>query len=295
MSTSDRGLAIAGGPLDGDRWVRVLYLDESGVGNLKADPFLVVAGVIIHADTQWAALANDLSNLLSDAVPFGAPRPAHLHAKDIYHGSGEFPRELWDRDRRNKLLWAVGDLVELYKIPVVWIAIDRKDYARMHPGDSPEEHTRDAYTCCAVGCFIQAEMYMRQQHNSAEVCSIVMEQNHNLQKRIPEMIQFMRDPGDQAANLLPLWKKVSPLAKIIDTPACQPKTASSLLQLADYCAFAIKRRMENKPGYKRLTTPLAANLMLYEMDSGLWNPVHMPSQWAVGIKYDNGQFIEGEG
>lgn len=296
MSALESGLKAFGcGPLTGDRWVRVLYLDESGIGNLKDDPIVVVAGVIIHADTQWGVLANALSDLLSDAVPFTAPRPAHLHAKDIFHGSGEFPRNLWDRERRNKLLWSVGALVETYKIPVVWMSIDRKDYAKQHPDETPEEHIRDAYTTCAVGCFMQAEMYMRQQHNAAEVCSIVMEQNQSLQKRIPEMIQFMRDPGDQVADLLPGWEKNIPLAKIIDTPACQPKTASSILQLADYCAFAIKRRLENKPGYKHLTTPLAANLMKYGMESGYWNPVHMPTYWPVGMKYENRQFVTDEG
>lgn len=294
--------AFGGAPLVGDKWVRVLYLDESGIGKLKHDPFVVVAGVIIHADSQWGLLARRLDELLSDATPFGSKRPQFLHAKDIFHGSGEFPRDKWDLKRRNKLLDSVGALVEEFSLPVVWISIDRKKFSKRFTGLNASEQVRECYTVAAVGCFMQAEMYMRQQHVSGEVCSIVMEENRELQKRIPAMIAFMRNPGDETKNLLDGWERVMPLTKLIDTPACQPKTASSILQLADYCAFSIKRRIENKPGSSRLTHGLAGNLLRYEdpsvndkdlreFESVFWNPVHMPSRWGFPLKFEEGKFV----
>ena len=294
MSSLDQRLSAFGGcaPLAGDCWVRVLYLDESGIGNLKSDPILVVAGVIVHADSQWANVANDLDRILSDATPFLSPRPSHLHATDIFHGSGEFPRDKWDQDRRWKLLDSVGALVEKYGLPVTWIAEDRKEYAKEHVDDSPEDHLRDAYTVCAVGCMMQAEIYMRQSPNSAEVASIVMEQNKALQRRIPEMIAFMRSPGDQAKHLVAGWESAMPLTKIIDSPASQPKTGSSILQLADYCAFAIKRRAQNKPGGQRLVKPIVAQMLKLQMRSPLWNPVHLPDFWPAKVTLKGGRFMK---
>ena len=286
--------AFGGGPLEGDRWVRVLYLDEAGIGKVSSDPIVVVAGVIIHADTQWGQIATKLEKLLFDATPFGAKTPRFLHAKDIYHGSGEFPRETWDRERRHNLLDAVGSLVDEYSLPVPWTALDRRQYAREHPDEPQSEHLRTIYTVCAVACFMQAEIYMRQEHATSEVCSIVMEQNQELQKRIPEMIAFLRNPGDEIAKLDPGHEQTVPLKKLIDTPSCQPKTGSSILQLADYCAFAIKRRLQNLAHARRLTNPLAGHLLRYQDANRIyWNPVHMPDRWGFPIKLRRGKFERG--
>jgi hypothetical protein len=78
----------------GNKWVRILYLDESGIGNIANDPDLVVAGVLVHGDRQWIPLKNHLLSLLRSYVPQGAPTPKFLHAVDIYHGYGEFSREI---------------------------------------------------------------------------------------------------------------------------------------------------------------------------------------------------------
>ncbi len=297
MTAYEPILRAFGGALEGNRWVRVLYLDESGIGKITNDPIVVVAGVVVHADTQWGPLASKLEKLLSEAVPLGVKRPQHLHAKDIFHGSGEFPRETWDQARRNQLLHAVGSLVGEYNLPVVWSAADRGTHARKHPDDTPAQQLGDIYTICAVGCFMQAEAFMRQSHNDAEVCSIVMEQNHELQKGIPGMVAALKNPVEAFGELEPGWERIMPLRKLIDTPACQPKTASSILQLADYCAFAIKRVMQGSAGARRLTGPLAGNLLRYEDPKAraegkvaFWSPIHMPTLWPYPVVLEGGQF-----
>ena len=299
--------AFGGAPLAGDRWVRVLYLDESGVGNIKKDPIVIVAGVIIHADTQWGPLQRRLDDLLTEMTPFGVKKPDFFHATDVFHGSGEFPRDTWSQIRRNSLLAAVGGLVEEFKLPIPWMGVDRAEYARENPDDEQDERLRTCYTVAAVGCFMQAELFMRQRHMDGEVCSCVLEENKQLQKRIPEMIEFLRDPGEETKNLLEGWERVMPLTKMIDHPSPQPKTASSILQLADYCAFAIKRLLEKKGGGRRLTNPLKGHLLRYHVPGAprrlangkrpiLWNPVHLPSQWGgTPIIFEDGQFRKVDG
>ena len=292
--------AFGGAPLNGSKWVRVLYMDESGIGNIKSDPFLVVAGVVIHADTQWGMLANRLDQMLSNAVPPGAPKPRFLHAKDVFHGSGEFPRDVWDQPRRNALLRNIGSLVHEHNIPIVWIGIDRKKFARENSSVPAAELLETIYLTATVGCFMQTELFMRQDHMSAEVCSIVMEQNQELQKRIPEMVAFMRDPSKEATDALPGWERIMPLTKLIDAPSCQAKTASSILQIADYCAFALKRLLQGSAGAKRLTAVFSPQLLSYEpLKAGLkhhWNPVHMPSMWPFPVVYDDRKgFVRADG
>lgn len=289
--------AFGGGCLLGSKWVRVLYLDESGIGNIHKDPILAVAGVLIHGDTQWGPIADRLRTILDDAPPPGVKRPRFLHAKDIFHGSREFPRRDWPEELRYNILDQVGAIPAEFDVPVVWAAMDRRVFAEQHPKDSDASRLRDVYTVCALTCIMEAEIYMRSLKDSEEVCSITIEQNHELQKRIPEMIDFIREPGEETANLIEGWERCIPLKKIIDTPSCQPKSASSILQLADYCAFAIKRRLQQSFGGGRLVAPIAPQLLLYkspddvESEKSLWNPKFMPAQWGHKIIFKEGEFV----
>lgn len=280
--------------------MRILYIDEAGVGSLEKDPIMVVAGVIIHADTQWRKLADHMDALLKQATPKGAMPPRCLHAKDIFHGTKEFHRDHWPAEVRHQLLRDIAALPALYGIPIAWAAADRKRYAADFPQDTHQMHTRDCYTVCAVACFMQAELYMREVANRAEVCSVIMEENTELQRRVPELIDFLRGPPEEERDkLVPGWQNVIPLQKIIDTPASQPKTASSILQLADFCAFAIKRRAEKKGRSELLTGPLAPQLLLYKSmeninnDATFWIPIMMPSKWGNhNITLKGGKFVK---
>ena len=280
--------AIGGDPLEGSRWVRVLYLDESGVGSVEKDPYLCVAGVLIDADTQWISMANDLAAVLAHHTPQGVDRPPFIHAKDVFHGTKDFHRDTWPGSSRIGLLASVSALPVKYDIPVVWCAVDRRDYAKAHPNETPEEHKRDLYTVCVVSCLFQVEQYMRSLSDKSEVCSVVLEENKELQKRLPEIMDFIRNPDtDAGGSLEPGGEAVIPFRKIIDAPACQPKTASSILQMADYCAFAIKRRVQRARSGQDLVAPIASQFLLFKDADDLkstvtmWNPKFMG--WPKGI------------
>jgi hypothetical protein len=289
--------AFGGGELAGDQWVRILYLDESGIGKIEKDPILVVAGVLIHADSQWGPISNRLNKILLDAVPIGQKTPRYLHAKDIFHGSGEFPRGGWPDTVRFGILEELSKLPEEFDVPVVWSSMNRRAYAKEYPTESRAEHLRDAYTVCAIACCMQAEVYMRELPNCAEVSSIVLEQNKELEKRIPEMFAFMRNPSDEdKEKLLPGWNLVMPFQKIIDDPSSQPKSASNILQLADFCAFAIKRRLQNAKGSHKLTAGFVPNLMMFKEGdlqnrTAMWNPRYMPQRYGHKIEFRDGRFM----
>ena len=51
-------LAFGGGPLRGDKIVRLVYLDEAGISNPAHEPWLVVAGIVINADKQFKLIES---------------------------------------------------------------------------------------------------------------------------------------------------------------------------------------------------------------------------------------------
>jgi hypothetical protein len=62
--SSDSGVAARafdGGPLERQK-VRFVYLDEGGIS--KREPWVVVAGVILHGDTQVVPLGDHLGMLV---------------------------------------------------------------------------------------------------------------------------------------------------------------------------------------------------------------------------------------
>jgi hypothetical protein len=46
--------ALCGGELSGERLVRLVYMDEAGIGKLADEPALVAGAVILNADRQLA-------------------------------------------------------------------------------------------------------------------------------------------------------------------------------------------------------------------------------------------------
>lgn len=263
--------AFGGGPLCGDKWVRTLYLDETGTGKVEHEPYLIMAGVIINVDKQYMAIKEYMRSLLEGATPEGQPIPKCLHAVDIYHGYGEFPKAAWPEDIRYELLDEVAKVPVKFKTPIVWSLIDRRDHAHRNPSDTRLQQLIDCYATVTTACLLQAEWYMREEVGEREVASITIEQATELQKRVKEVFRKATSPEiideiyviskQEAEHLLPL-------KRIIDEPAFQEKTSSSILQLADYCAFAYKRAASRQQNFERLAKPLSPASIILTDNTG---------------------------
>ena len=72
--------------------MRFVYLDESGVGDPKREPFLVVAGVIVHADIQLKAIEKYLASMVECFVPPDKKEGFFFHARELANGGGAFDR-----------------------------------------------------------------------------------------------------------------------------------------------------------------------------------------------------------
>ncbi len=135
---------------------------------------------------------------------------------------------------------------------------------------------------------------MRAMGKDLETASIIMESNSDLQRRIPEVFSYMRDLDPSSEY--PAWRNVLPLQRLIDAPAYQPKTASSILQLADFCAFAIKRRLEGRSDSARFAGPMVKRFMQFrdprvDAKQVLWNPIVNPKAWDNKLAFDGNRFV----
>ena len=94
--------SLTGHPLEGTRIVRIAYVDEAGTSNPKEEPYLVVAGVMLHGDRDMPKLQGKLERL---AKAYQLPTTTCFHAMDIFHGNGLFDRysPKWPIAKRRKL------------------------------------------------------------------------------------------------------------------------------------------------------------------------------------------------
>ena len=270
MSSHDRypGQAFGGGALNGSNLVKLVYFDESGTGQIERDPDLIVAGAMIDADRQYVELRAYLRDMLDAYKPKGARRPKCLHAKDIYHGTGDFSGVEWAKVKF-ELLADVAKIPEVFNIPLFGAAVDRMGAAAALDL-SDKYRDLNCYTISAGCCVLQVEKYMRQ-HASGEVAQLTFEDVGKLRTKVKETYRFLADPGDDFLNQADA-RDYLPIERIVDAPTHQDKTDSSVLQIADYCAFALKRFLRKSAGYEALFTPLIPYFIDLSYGYGEGNP-----------------------
>lgn len=113
---------MGGTPLDWDRLVRLVYLNEAGVANRFQEPYLAACGVILNADQDYRPIERHLQYLVRKHVDDHERLGFVFHAKEIWHGNKEFDRrrERWiERESRLQVLQDLADVVPKFHLSVV--------------------------------------------------------------------------------------------------------------------------------------------------------------------------------
>ena len=240
--------------------MRFVYLDEAGIANIKDEPQVVVAGIIVHADKQWIPLEKYLQDMMIDLIPPDKRKGFYFHATDLFHGSGLTPREDFPKDYRWDVLEELCQIPIKFDLPIVMGFYDRKKVLE-EDDISIHDATIQSLATSATICAMATERYMRQSAPKGEVATIVYEDNRNAKKIIRTLHNQLRSP-ELIPSVKEHWKEYLPLTRIVDTAHFAEKEDTSLLQLADVCAFILKRRLIGKKDVYRFSKHLEQNLIV---------------------------------
>lgn len=245
-------LSLSGVKLDGNSLVRKIYVDEGGIS--ANESILVVAGVIVHADSQLIPIEEVFWELIDTNIYKEDRDNFIFHAEELFHGSGKIfnDRSKYPLKRRCTLLKNVLAIPSLLRLPVVFGFIRReKPTQRQSQKSAREELGRDhayAFSYCAIA----AEMFMRN-HTQGEVAEITAEENTQTRKTVAQMHDLTRTSHPRykewiknhsvALNLPPSF---FPLRKIREAINYQNKRGASLLQLSDACAWIIRAYLSER-------------------------------------------------
>jgi hypothetical protein len=226
----------------------MVHLDDAGLAHPRQEPHVVIGGTIFHADRQWKSVERAVNALADDVVPPDRRKGFVFHAHELFHGGKTFPRDEFDKETRWRILERLLEIVADLELVVVWGACQRVISIKQYPNDpgAALNHSRGvAFYACAHWI----EMYMR--HSCAdEVVTIFMEDNDHARKTHRTQHHFARNPDNERILQDAGFGNFAMTHIVDDISFCQ-KTDSSPLQLADACAFTIKRFIMAKKDCER--------------------------------------------
>jgi hypothetical protein len=227
-------------PIVGNNLVRLLYLDEAGISKRDEEPYLVVAGMIVHGDRDWKPLQARIDVLVREYIPEEDREDFVFHATELFSGGKYFTREKWPREKRWEILRKLVSIPHAMHLPVISGWVDRSE-SIFEDSDAPDVL---AHTMAFCQCLISAERWMRYFCEN-DVAMVIAEDTQSVKPSLKGALRTLRDPKrlvelqlDDVPNL--------PLQKIVDTVHFAGKRESGPLQIADACAFVLKRHLMGK-------------------------------------------------
>jgi hypothetical protein len=245
------GLALGGGPLEGRRVVRFVFIDEGGIS--RDEPFAVVAGVFVHGDEQLIPLEKELERLKQKYIPEEEQKDFVFHATEIWSGTGKVfkNREKWPLHLRLSILHDLARIPCRLNIPIVYHGYERAKYAATEAeikraGREPTDFERHVAVHATAFCvtILRTEEIMRVKWAS-EVAQLVAEDNDQVRSLVRGTQEIFLDPSKADGPVHP--NKILPLRKIRGSIHFAKKSESPPLQLADICAFIIRGHLAKHP------------------------------------------------
>ncbi|HEU0048014.1 MAG TPA: DUF3800 domain-containing protein [Nitrososphaera sp.] len=246
-------LSLSGAEIEGQLLVRYIYADESGIS--ANEQILVVAGVIIHSDSQWDPVERQILSLVDKYVSEEHRHGFIFHATELYHGSGKIfgHRDQYPLDKSHEVLKGLLSIPSMFWLPVVFgftkkLRTSQDQTAKARRDMLAFDHAM-AFSLCAIG----AEKSMRK-HSPNEVATIIAEDNTDTKATVKKMHDAFRGVHPtfnewvkQRSLNLGLGNDFFPIRRIKDTVHFVGKSGAPLMQIADAAAFIIRCYLEQKP------------------------------------------------
>ena len=261
--------SLSGSALEGSALTRFVYIDETGISNPDHEPFLVVAGVIVNADQHVAALERSLERLADRFIPDEHREGFYFHAKDLFPGSGPvFGKKgpLHDYDQRMEIADALAKIPKRLNLTIPCGIVDRANWPlsddvralNEKQKISKKERRAGEHLTAYMACVMDVEMWMRA-NASGEIAVIVAEDNKDMKRRLKATHNAFRKKSVEL-TLPKEGRKYFPFKKIKTSPLFEEKEDSVALQMADFCAYVLKRRAMNDSRINRVFDVIAPRM-----------------------------------
>jgi hypothetical protein len=260
--------------LRGKKLVRLAFIDEAGISKPQQEPFLVVAGVVIHGDNALNGVENELERIMKRHISSVHWDDFVFHATELFNGGGRvFKREKlnligppqWPLDRRLRIADEIMAIPKKFALNIAFGFLERAKFSAEFdiPATWSSGEMVVAQQVCAFStCTLFIEQWMRK-NTSGENCMLVVENNDEAKAVIRNTNQWHQSKKVTAV-LDEFSKKLLPLRKIRQDPLFQDKRPSNALIVADFCAYVFKRVLMKDQRYDRFFEPIRKRVILFQ-------------------------------
>jgi len=274
------GTGTIRGELEGNKLLRLVYLDEAGLSKPSQEPFLVVAGVIVDPDRKLIAIERHIARIAQRYLPEEHLAGFVFHAAELFNGGGKvFERKRpnfigpieWPIERRLLIADELAKIPRKFDLDIALGWINRQEVADIYelPKDiTPAKKTIVEHVLSYAQAAAMVEHWMRE-NASDEVCLLIAEDNSQSRSFIRDTQNFYQDP-----EKVPALKDYHesdlamhfPFRKIKEDPLFQPKKPSNPLIIADFCAYVFKKFMMKDERYNRFFDPMREKLISFDYE-----------------------------
>jgi hypothetical protein len=246
------------GQPEGDRIVRLVYMDEAGIS--RDEPHLVVSAVIVDADKKLIEIERHIEKLVNRFIPEESRDGFVFQAKHLFNGGGKvFKRNdaKWPLSRRLEIADSLAKIAKKFSLPLALGSVEKAKFLQDRPEPIEWKTEADkalgAHIVAFMSAAMQVEIWMRQNTNN-EVCLLVIENIETAKTLITETQATYQNP-DAFRRLYPDGKipeperQFFPFRRIKQRPLFEPKAPSSILQIADFYAYVFKKLLEEDRRY----------------------------------------------
>jgi hypothetical protein len=235
----------------GDALLRFIYTDEAGTS--AKEPIVVMVGLVVDADAQQRPAERCLQQLHA-TVPEQFRDGFISHATTIWSDKKKKYRPVWRPGERFEFLCRMMMIPKATKMGIAWAAAHKQGVDDLIPLPGC---TRDQtlHTGAFGYCIANADRYIRLFYPN-EVSAVIAEDLPEMRAPLSQRFQFLRThrhiiSADQVSNcyafgiaptmMTPALHTEYTISQVVNDVHFVGKNGASLLQVADACAFGMRR------------------------------------------------------
>lgn len=217
--------------------MKICYCDESGTG---IEPFAVMAGIIVDSQRMhktkehWFSLLESLSRIIRKPV-------IEFHTKDFYPGNG-----IWrgiDGKQRAEIITVILEWLNERKHDIIFAAIEKEKFElEKSIGKVPVE-IESIWRALGFQIILGVQKHY-QKMAGVKGNTIFIFDNEEFEKK--QFTDLISNPPLWSDSFYNKQKKQTRLDQIVDVPYWGDSKEVSLIQIADFICFFIRRYIELK-------------------------------------------------
>ncbi|MBK5293323.1 MAG: DUF3800 domain-containing protein [Acidobacteriia bacterium] len=219
--------------------MKVCYCDESGTGD---EPIAVMVGILV--DCQRMHITKDhWKNLLDQLSEMTGKTVTEIHTRDFYAGNG--PWRNLDGPLRARIIATIFEWLRDRKHHVVYTSVCKTSYHSNFALQRIPDELNTIWRFLGFHLVLAIQKYCQKEPKNKGHTFFVFDNENREEMRFTDIICHPRAWSD---NYYGRAKKQSQLDQVVDVPYFGDSTDVSLIQVADFAAYFLRRYAEIKEG-----------------------------------------------